>query len=191
MESALGLIPKGWEVGQASNLLELAYGKGLPQGQRVQGPYSVFGSSGEIGRHKEYLVDGPGIIVGRKGTIGHLSWARDNFWPIDTTYYVVPKRDAYSLEYLYHVLAELGLEERNNDSAVPGLNRNEVYALNVIIPPAHVIEQYNHYVKPWFNTIHTSNQESAKLTEIRDYLLPKLLSGVIPVEAAGAMSGQA
>jgi type I restriction enzyme S subunit len=105
VKSELGLIPEGWRVGTVEQMVELAYGKGLTQKKRIPGPYLVFGSSGEVGTHNDYLIEGPGLIVGRKGTIGRLSWAQENFWPIDTTYYVVPKRDIFSLEYIYPVPA--------------------------------------------------------------------------------------
>jgi type I restriction enzyme S subunit len=97
VESELGLIPKGWRVGTVENIIDLAYGKGLPEKQRNPGKYPVFGSSGQVGIHDQYLIESPGIIVGRKGTIGSLSWARQNFWPIDTTFYVIPKRQTFSL----------------------------------------------------------------------------------------------
>lgn len=181
VESELGLIPREWEVGTVEDVLELAYGKGLTEKERTPGPYPVFGSSGQVGTHNRYLIEAPGIIVGRKGTIGKLSWAQENFWPIDTTYFVVPKRRAYSLEFIFHLLDNLNLESRNNDSAVPGLNRNDTYRLPVVIPPDEVLQCFDRTVKPWFKQIDLNNQEIAKLAEIRDYLLPRLLSGEVNV----------
>jgi type I restriction enzyme S subunit len=182
VESELGLIPEGWTIGAVEDLMELAYGKGLPAKKRIPGRYPVFGSSGQVGTHNEYLVKGPGIIVGRKGTIGRLSWARENFWPIDTTYYVVPRREAHSLEYLYHVLGSLELEKRNSDSAVPGLNRNDTYTLPLVLPPDEVLGRFNGIVRPWFRQVEVNKREIEMLVQTRDYLLPRLLSGEIPVE---------
>jgi len=187
VETELGAVPAGWRIATVEDLMELAYGKGLPKRKRTPGPYPVFGSSGQIDTHEDYLVEGPGIIVGRKGTIGKLSRAQDNFWPIDTTYYVVPRREAYSLEFLYHVLAGLDLEKRNSDSAVPGLNRNDTYRLPVIFPPDDVLARFDEIVKPWFRQIEVNNREIQVLAGTRDYLLPKLLSGEIEVPAADGM----
>ncbi|MGH3274113.1 MAG: restriction endonuclease subunit S, partial [Streptosporangiaceae bacterium] len=71
-----------------TDLLDLKYGKALPTGQRVPGDISVYGSGGQTGRHDQALVSGPGVIVGRKGTVGAIYWSEDDFFPIDTTFYV-------------------------------------------------------------------------------------------------------
>ena len=181
VESELGLIPKGWGVTRVEEIAELAYGKGLTQRNRIPGPFPVYGSSGVIDSHTDFLVKGPGIVVGRKGTIGSLSWTQDNFWPIDTTYYVVPQREIYSFEYLYFALSSLNLQDRNNDSAVPGLNRNETYNLQLTVPPDSVLEIFNRIVGVWFEKKWVCEQESLRLVAIRDYLLPRLLSGGLAV----------
>lgn len=104
-------------------LCEFKYGKNLPEHSRIPGKYPVYGSSGRVGTHSTYHVKGPGIIVGRKGTIGAIQWSKDDFFPIDTTYYVVHYPDKVDLRYLYYRLLPAGLETMNSDAAVPGLNR--------------------------------------------------------------------
>ncbi len=110
----------------------LAYGKGLPKRTRTPGAYPVFGSNGRVGTHTEYLVTGPGIIVGRKGTVGEVIWSDQDFWPIDTTYYIKLKNESDSLSYWYYQLKMLGLNHLNSHSAIPGLNRDVAYAKQVI-----------------------------------------------------------
>ena len=73
-ESPLGLVPRGWRVGKVEDLMELAYGKALKSTDRIDGPVPVYGSGGITGCHNESLVDGPSIIIGRKGTVGSLYW---------------------------------------------------------------------------------------------------------------------
>ena len=114
------------------DLIELTYGKGLPQRARVQGEYLVFGSNGQVDTHNEAFVQGPGIIVGRKGSVGEVIWADKDFWPIDTTYYVKLKNSEDSLRYWYYQLKTLGLNKLNSHSAIPGLNRDVAYAKTVI-----------------------------------------------------------
>ena len=87
-ETEIGKIPEDWDVKKLGDEIELCYGKGLTQKKRVSGPYPVFGSNGVVGNHNEYLVKGDGIIIGRKGSVGEVKLSRDDFWPIDTTYYV-------------------------------------------------------------------------------------------------------
>ncbi|EKZ5695376.1 restriction endonuclease subunit S, partial [Klebsiella quasipneumoniae] len=117
-ETELGYAPKGWMTNRLENILELAYGKALKKTERTNGNYPVYGSGGVDGTHNEYLVKGPGVIVGRKGTVGSLHWENKNFYPIDTVFFVKPK-EYYSLVYCYQLLKTLGLENMNTDAAVP------------------------------------------------------------------------
>ena len=64
------------------------YGKGLPQKKRLSGPFKVYGSNGCVDNHNESHVNGPGIIIGRKGSVGAVHLSLEPFWPIDTTFYI-------------------------------------------------------------------------------------------------------
>jgi type I restriction enzyme S subunit len=101
---------------------------------RQPGPYPVFGSNGRVGFHVEPLVNGPGIIIGRKGTVGAVHFSKEPFWPIDTTFYVT-EAEHRDLRFTYYLLCSLGLDRMNADSAVPGLNRNAAHARRILVPP--------------------------------------------------------
>lgn len=123
-----------WRESLLRDEIELAYGKSLPAHSRQPGPYDVFGSNGSVGTHSEALIEGPGIVVGRKGSVGAVTYSADAFWPIDTTYFVVNKRN-HNWRYLYYLLLSSGLTGLNSHSAVPGLNREDAYSISVNIPP--------------------------------------------------------
>ncbi|HBN0062962.1 TPA: restriction endonuclease subunit S [Escherichia coli] len=180
-ETELGWVPGGWETNRLENILELAYGKALKKTERIEGDYPVYGSGGVDGSHNEFLVKGPGIIVGRKGTVGSLYWENKDFYPIDTVYYVKPKK-YFSLVYCYQLLKTLGLENMNTDAAVPGLNRNNAYRLDVITPTQTIIAQYTNIVQTFRYKMDSNNNEIDNLTNLRDTLLPKLISGELSLE---------
>ena len=113
--------------------LALAYGKSLPAQLRVTGTVPVFGSNGIVGYHEEKCVSGPGIIVGRKGSVGEVLYCEGDFWPIDTTYYVVNSK-GHQWRYLFYMLKHAGLTKLNSHSAVPGLNREDAYATEAWFP---------------------------------------------------------
>lgn len=116
-----------------SGVIEFAYGKGLPQRSRISGQFQfpVFGSNGQVDTHSQSLVSGPGIIVGRKGLVGEVIWLRQDFQPIDTTYYVKLKDPDNELIYWCYALKTLGLEKLNSHSVIPGLNRDVAYTKQV------------------------------------------------------------
>jgi type I restriction enzyme S subunit len=127
-------LPKGWRTAKLGRVLELQYGKSLPEKSRRPGRVRVFGSNGPIGVHNEPLTSGTTIVVGRKGSIGEVHLSYEPCFPIDTTYYV-DSFDFVTPEFAAGLLRSLGLQNMDRASAIPGLNRNEVYELDVQIPP--------------------------------------------------------
>jgi len=179
MESELGLIPHGWRIGKLGEICEFAYGKGLKSEIRVEGKYPVVGSNGIVGTHNDYLAEGPGIVIGRKGTIGEVTWVHQNFFPIDTTFYINDLLGVNDLYFHYFLLKEQDFKKIGSDSAVPGLNRNQAYVSLVVIPAKDVINQFNDITQAIFADIYNYSNESSTLATIRDTLLPKLMNGEI------------
>jgi len=113
----------------------LNYGKGLPEQKRIEGKIPVYSSAGLTGYHNEPLVNSEGLIIGRKGTVGKIYYSRNPFYCIDTAYYILPDNEKYRFDFMYYLLKTIGLEELNEDSAVPGLNRNTAYSQDILLPP--------------------------------------------------------
>jgi len=122
-----------WKLRKLESIIELIYGKGLPERVRRSGIIPVYGSNGIIDWHDKFLVEGPGVIVGRKGSVGEITYSSNNFWPIDTTYYLELKEQG-DIRYWFYLLKTLNLNKMNSHSAVPGLNRDQVYSIFVRIP---------------------------------------------------------
>ena len=125
-------------IGRPSTLGEICefkYGKSLPATQRQPGSATVFGSNGPVGIHIERLLDGPAIIVGRKGSYGEVHYSDGPLWPIDTTYYVDENSTQCHLRWLHYLLKYLPLTTLNKSAAIPGLNREDAYRLPVLVPP--------------------------------------------------------
>ena len=181
-ETALGYVPNGWEVQTLGEVIELAYGKPLKAEDRNHGPVCVYGANGPVGWHDEKLVSGPGIVVGRKGNPGVVTWAHGDFYPIDTTFYVEPTGACCSLYFLYYALLLHNLATLSADSAVPGLNRNHAYMSNQIIPSQPVLTAFDSQIIPIFAAVYANEEQSSRLTNLRDTLLPMLLSGDLKVE---------
>jgi type I restriction enzyme S subunit len=129
------MIPQGWQLFKLGHILYLEYGKGLSNKQRKNGIYPVLGSNGVIGYHNQSLIKGPGIIIGRKGTIGAINWIDSDFWPIDTTFYVKIIANDVDLKWLFYSLNYLNLPKLSLSDVVPGLKRELVYALKLLRPP--------------------------------------------------------
>lgn len=165
-----------WREIFLNEIITLEYGVGLPQENRKYGDYPVYGSNGIVDFHIDFLVKGPGIIVGRKGSIGEVCWSESNFWPIDTTYYVQPKNDV-DLKWLYYKLKNLGLQKLNSASGTPGLNRNDAYKIKISMPET-ILEQSK--IAEILTTIDDAIEKTeriiAKYRRIKQGLLQDLLT---------------
>jgi type I restriction enzyme S subunit len=165
-----------WKTGTIGDLLSLEYGAGLKERDRSGLGYPVYGSNGVVGFHKKYLVNGPGIIVGRKGSVGAVHWSDDSFWPIDTAYYVEIKKEDINLRWCYWALQFIELSRLDSSTGVPGLNRNDVYKLRINLPNEQEQLQIAHILDTVDEAIQRTEQLIAKLKAIKQGLLHDLLT---------------
>ena len=179
--SSLGDIPEGWKVKKLGDIIELKYGKALKKTNRCDGECPVFGSSGIVGYHDKSLVKGPGIIVGRKGNVGSVFWSDEDFFVIDTAYFVT---SSVPLRFLFYDLQTKNFI--NNDAAVPGLNRYQAYALEILTPPPDLIERFCKLADNFEHQASTLRRQTQNLRRTRDLLLPRLLSGQVALAETAA-----
>ncbi|MDE1480279.1 hypothetical protein KKJ01_19170 [Xenorhabdus bovienii] len=128
------------------------------------------------------MVEAPGIVIGRKGTLGKVHYLNENFFPIDTSYYVVSKITNSRLYYEYFLLKSLDFENMNSDSAVPGLNRDAAINVSVLIYSESKITKFNKLCDSFFEKINQNKKQIQTLEKLHDTLLPKLMSGEVRVQ---------
>lgn len=127
-----------WRSVLLGEVLPFKYGKNLPASKRIRsGGYNVVSSAGIVDTHCEAVTSGPAIVIGRKGTIGSLTYCKEPVWPTDTAFYTLGTDDC-GVRFGYYLLQLLPLSHMNNDSAVPGLNRSDAESVIVQLPPVSV-----------------------------------------------------
>ena len=164
-----------WRETSLGGEIELAYGKSLPAHARESGRFGVFGSNGLVGTHTEACVDGPGIVVGRKGSVGEVTYSADAFWPIDTTYYVVNKSD-HNWRFLFHLLRHSNLTSLNSHSAIPGLNREDVYSVAVNFPSRKEENDIAYVLDCLESSIHLEVAALSNATELKQAAMHKIFT---------------
>lgn len=127
-------LPQGWAYTLLKDVINVKYGKGLRKDRRSGQGYPVYGSNGVVGKHYEALTSGATIVIGRKGSIGEIHLSESACWPIDTTYFVDNFMGMPS-KYWYYFLKSLPLAELNRATAIPGINREDIYKLSIPVPP--------------------------------------------------------
>lgn len=115
--------------------------------------------------------------------LGRSSLLRDDFWPLNTTLYVqdfkgnIPK-------IAYYILEQIDFTVYADKAAVPGVNRNHVHQEKIVVPPKQIQERFFKFLETTWQQQAVNEQEAEALRDLRDALLPKLLSGKIRVKEA-------
>jgi type I restriction enzyme S subunit len=123
-----------WELKPILRIAPLKRGFDLPNRELRPGPYPVVYSNGIVNHHWRAQVQGPGVVTGRSGTIGKVTFIEGGYWPHNTTLWVTGFKgnDAKFIFYLY---TKLGFERFATGSGVPTLNRNDVHSFEILVPP--------------------------------------------------------
>ncbi|MBU7029159.1 MAG: restriction endonuclease subunit S [Theionarchaea archaeon] len=167
---------EGWKLKRLEEVIDLKYGESLPENNRIRGEVPVYGSNGIVGYHNQALVKGPGIIVGRKGTVGAVNWSNKDFFPIDTTYYIELKNSEINLKWVYYLVSSVKLDRLNAATGVPGLNRGDAASLLVLFPPKKEQQEIASILQSIDNTIIKAKELIEKYKMIKQGLMHDLFA---------------
>lgn len=134
LQSVFSQQEKGWFATTVGDQLTLQRGFDITKGQQREGNIPVVSSGGIKSFHDTHMADGPGVVIGRKGTLGKTHYVESNYWPHDTTLWV---KDFKGNEprFVYYLLSGLDLKKLDSGTANPALNRNLVHPLKIWWPP--------------------------------------------------------
>lgn len=122
-----------WTAGRLGRFIRLQRGFDITGAEFVTGSYPVISSGGPSGSTDTPQVKGPGVIVGRKGTVGTVYYCETDYWPHDTTLFVQQFRNSIP-RFVYYYLVHLALKRFDVGAANPTINRNHVHPERVFWP---------------------------------------------------------
>lgn len=172
-----------WLNGTIEDLYVLQRGFDLPSNQRVSGKFNLYAASGLNDNIDSFKVDYPTIITGRSGVIGKVYYSLEKSWPLNTTLYIKDFKIS-TFWFAYFHLKTLDLASLNSGSAVPTLNRNHVHSLGVKLPPKNLISKFEDEASVFMINFNENLKQILNLENLRDTLLPKLMSGEVRVQYA-------
>ena len=117
-----------------------AYGEALPTDELQDGPIPVYGSNGAFALFSRTNTASPAIVVGRKGSYGKVNWTDGACFASDTTFVVDERTTSHHLRWIYWLLQALELDKGSDEAAVPGLNRDNAYKRQVLLPDQEIQE---------------------------------------------------
>lgn len=167
-----------WPLGHLSNLITVRYGK--DHKKLADGVYPVYGSGGIIRYVERPLYDKESVLIPRKGTLNNVMYVNEPFWSVDTMFFTEMKLPNVAM-FVFHFVKSKDLVSLNAGSAVASMTTDILNAMELSIPDADTFAKFESIVAPMYQTMQQNMQESNKLAELRDSLLPRLMSGELDV----------
>ena len=178
-------LPEGWEVKSIIDVYNFKYGKILPTKDFVKdGAIPVYGASKQIGRYSKANCFEPKVLIGSRGNAGFVHRTiEDETYVTNNSFIVEPKKEFryLRLPYIYESLKVMDFVAICTGAAQPQLTLNSIASLKYIIPSDRIITDYCDVSVLFFKKIAMSYKQLRLLTEARDRLLPKLMSGEIEI----------
>ena len=178
VESELGMIPEGWRVGTLGELSNISSGKRPPlRSAQITTTSNIplLGAADLMGYTNSYLFDKPILVTGRVGTHGIIQRWSTPCWPSDNT--LVIESDYY--EYIFQILKRIDYKNLNRGSTQPLITQSDLRNQTILIPKKLEILKFEELIGTLMKKFKENNDESHRLSHLRDTLLPKLMSGEI------------
>jgi len=164
-----------WDEKRVGEIAPLQRGFDLPTTMVEKGEYPVVYSNGILRYHNEFKAKGPGIVTGRSGTIGKVTFVTDAYWPHNTSLWVT---DFLGNEpkYIYYFYVRLNLKRYNAGSTVPTLNRNDVHSVKRKIPTLPEQQKIASFLSSVDRKIEQLSKKKALLAQYKKGMMQKLFS---------------
>lgn len=173
-------LDPAWSHGHLSDLIIVKYGK--DHKKLADGIYPVYGSGGIMRYVERPLYNKESVLIPRKGTLNNVMYVNQPFWSVDTMFYTEMKLPNVA-KFVYHFVKAKDLASMNAGSAVPSMTTDILNAMEVVIPSASALEEFESLIAPMYEAMKANDVQSQTLSKMRDTLLPKLMSGEIDVSA--------
>lgn len=167
-----------WQIGRLSDLITVRYGK--DHKKLADGKYPVYGSGGIMRYVEKPLYDKESVLIPRKGTLNNVMYVNEPFWSVDTMFFTEMKLPNVA-KFVFHFVKSKDLSSLNAGSAVPSMTTDILNAMELSIPDSDSFRKFEDIVTPLYQAMQQNTQESNKLSELRNSLLPRLMSGELDV----------
>ncbi|POA07904.1 restriction endonuclease subunit S [Staphylococcus caprae] len=181
IDSVIGEIPKGWKISKLDKIINIKSGKRPRNKVNIvdnKNKIPIIGASKIMGYTSNYLESEPILVMGRVGTHGIIQRFNNNVWPSDNTFIIKSK----FMIYTYFILINIDYKSLNRGSTQPLLSQKDIKNINIIIPKSDsLIVKYEEITNIYFKEIDVIKDQISYLIELRDTLLPKLMSGELEI----------
>lgn len=180
VDSELGPIPKGWRIGTLGDIASISSGKRpvkKSDSKNAEYIYPLVGASCVMGFTCDYLYERPIVVTGRVGTHGIIQYFNEKCWPSDNTLVI----QGQYINLIHQFLQRIDFKSLNRGSTQPLITQIDIKRQLCPLAPENIIDDVEKILTSLRTLIQKRLQENQRLTQLRDTLLPKLMSGEIDV----------
>ena len=154
---------EGWRAAALEELVFFQRGYDITKAEQSPGDIPVISSSGTTSYHSEPRAHGPGVVIGRKGSLGTIHYVDGPYWPHDTTLWS-RNLNHNNPRFVYYFLHTIGLERYDVGNSNPTLNRNHIHGLPIAIPD-HRIQERIASILSTYDDLIENNKRRIRLLE--------------------------
>lgn len=177
-----------WEEKRLDDIISIYDSQRKPlsgqQREKMEKIYPYYGAASLMDYVDNYLFDGIYLLLGEDGTVSDsegfpmLQYVWGKFW-VNNHAHILQGKNGFTTESLYILLKQTNVSSIVTGAVQPKISQANLKSVPITMPPINLLNQYNDIIKPLFDQIRTNQNQIQYLTQLRDTLLPKLMSGEI------------
>ena len=190
VESELGMIPKGWRVGSLFDVAEIFDKKRKPLSgkdrENMDKIYPYYGATSCMDYVDNYLFDGIYTLIGEDGSVAkengfpYMQYVWGKFW-VNNHAHILQGKNGFSTEMIHVFLSMTNIQHLVTGAVQAKLSQANMQKISLPIPPKGIVDNIRPRINVMYEKKRILEQESRRLAELRDTLLPKLMSGELKV----------
>lgn len=130
----------GFQEIRLGDALTFQRGFDITKTEQSDGIVPIVSSSGISSYHDKWKIKAPGVVIGRKGTLGTVHFLDRDYWPHDTTLWIKDFK-GNDPRFLFYFLQTLKLQNFDVGASNPTLNRNHIHKIKIIFPKTVAIQK--------------------------------------------------
>ena len=193
VDSEIGEIPKGWSPSVAGDLFDCLDRKRIPLSgndrAKRQGSIPYYGATGIIDHVDDHIFDGTYLLIGEDGSVekkdgtAFSQYVSGKIW-VNNHAHVLIGKGSISTEFLYLAFQFVKVSPFVTGAVQLKISQTNLRSIPITSPPPEISEQFQKIVAPMFERRLLLEKENFCLAELRDTILPKLISGELRIPDA-------
>lgn len=182
VESELGMIPKGWEVGKLGDFIKIFDSERIPLSRRERekrkGDYPYYGATKIIDYIDDFIFDGIYVLMGEDGSVSTekgypvLQYVWGIFWANNHAH-VLQGINGFSTEFLYLLLSFTNISPYVTGAVQPKINQKNMKKIPVIKPNIQVLNKFDGIIQKIFNYVRYNQNAQEPISNILNIYIEK------------------